>query len=148
MCSVGLDLKVNDVDQVLNGIQYIHRDLKILHGSIAAANIMVTRAGCIKIGPTSFNLTDSMLRSSAANVGQSMLEAVSSVGNEQKDIRALGLLMIRLMELGTSLESPDLLELKKPETWNDDIKDFLSRTIKYPGDTLKDVRYLPFAILN
>ncbi|KAL2048941.1 hypothetical protein ABVK25_010794 [Lepraria finkii] len=110
--------------EVLQGIRYIHNELKILHGSVRVDNVMVNRNGSVKL----------------ANIGQSMLKGTDSSQNEQKDFQALGLLMIRLMELGTSLQHPDSIELRKPEEWDEEIKDFLNKTTQSPGDVLqKDI---------
>lgn len=68
-----------------------------------------------------------------------MLKAVASSGNEQEDFRALGLLMVRLMEFGTSLQDPDLLELRRPEEWDKQIVSFLKKTGHCSGEVLQQV---------
>ncbi len=69
-----------------------------------------------------------------------MLSDVASAGVEKQDLRDLGLLMIRLMELGTSLTNPKSLELQAPEKWKDQIKIFLRKTQECSGETLLQVR--------
>ena len=71
-----------------------------------------------------------------------MLKGTDSSQNEQEDFQALGLLMIRLMEKGTSLQHPDSIELRKPEEWDEEIKDFLNKTTYSPGDVLQKVQDL------
>lgn len=69
-----------------------------------------------------------------------MLKGVTSEGDQQRDYRSLGLLMIRLMERSTSLEDPDSIELRSPELWDQQIKDFLKETSNSSGETLQKVR--------
>lgn len=71
-----------------------------------------------------------------------MLSNVASSGNEQQDFRALGLLMVRLMELGTSLQTPELVELQHPELWNNNITSFLRKTTHCPAENLLKVDFL------
>ena len=44
-----------------------------------------------------------------------MLKHTAKTENEQEDFRALGLLMIQLMELGTSLRTPSSFILEDPD---------------------------------
>ncbi len=71
-----------------------------------------------------------------------MLSNVASSGNEQQDFRALGLLMVRLMELGTSLQTPELVELQHPELWNNNITSFLRKTTHCSAENLLKVDFL------
>lgn len=48
--------------------------------------------------------------------------------SEKQDIRAVGLMMMRLMEPSTSLKNSDSLELEYPEKWDTAIKYFLQKT--------------------
>ena len=57
-----------------------------------------------------------------------MLQAATAPESKQEDVRALGLLMVRLMEIDTSLKAPRSLELQNPELWNTRTKDFMART--------------------
>ena len=60
-----------------------------------------------------------------------MLEKKSISGEkEQEDIRALGLVMVELMEPDTSMLYPNSLTLQRPEEWRDNtgIKEFLAAT--------------------
>ena len=74
-----------------------------------------------------------------ANIGQSVLANTTSTKNEQKDYRALGLLMVRLMEFGTSLRNPDSLVLENPEAWSESIKAFVRETTQTQGSSLQKV---------
>ncbi|KAL2049561.1 hypothetical protein ABVK25_010140 [Lepraria finkii] len=113
--------------EVLKGIQHIHTELKILHGSINTNSIMVDRDGNVKL----------------ANIGPSMLRGAVSSHHEQEDLRALGLLMVQLMELDTSLQAPDSLELKNPDIWDEQIVKFLKKTASCSRETLQEVRLPP-----
>ena len=68
-----------------------------------------------------------------------MLKGKSSGNEAQNDYRALGLLMVKLMEPDTSLANPDTLELQNPDEWDSAIKDFLGKTAKSPGKELRKV---------
>ncbi len=68
-----------------------------------------------------------------------MLNGVANEGDQQRDYRSLGLLMIRLMERSTSLEDPDSVELRNPELWDQQIRDFLKETSNSSGETLQKV---------
>ena len=57
-----------------------------------------------------------------------MLKNTEKTEDERQDFQALGLLMIQLMELGTSLRSPTSLTLQDPDEWEEPIKDFLRKT--------------------
>ena len=105
--------------QVLEGIQYIHNNLRIPYGSVNAENVMINRDGSIKLGKT----------------------ATCS----WQDFRALGLLMVQLMDLRTSLRDPNTLQLQEPGNWNDDIKSFLTGTAQSSGETLQKVTVLSVA---
>ena len=87
-----------------------------------------------------------MLTYLAADIGKSMLNNVASSGNEQQDCRALGLLMVRLMEHGTSLQNPDLGELQHPELWNDNITSFLQKTTHCSAEILLKVYFLKIQV--
>lgn len=68
-----------------------------------------------------------------------MVNHIPRLGNEQRDYKALGVLMVRLMERGTNLEHPDSLELQHPERWDDSIKQFLQETSHSNGEELQKV---------
>lgn len=36
--------------QIVHGIQYIHKELRILHGFISADNVIVSRSGSVQLG--------------------------------------------------------------------------------------------------
>ena len=69
-----------------------------------------------------------------------MLKHIGKTENEQQDFRALGLLMVQLMELGTSLRSPNSFILQHPDKWEEPIKDFLRKTQNAVGDELQKVK--------
>lgn len=62
---------------------------------------------------------------------------------EKEDIRALGLVMVELMEPDTSMLYPDSLSLQRPEEWRDNtgIKEFLAAT---ETSSLEDLRKVGF----
>ena len=68
-----------------------------------------------------------------------MLNDVASLGVEQEDYRALGRLMVRLMERGTSMVDPSAVILKNPNAWNKGITGFLSKTTHLSGESLLKV---------
>lgn len=72
-----------------------------------------------------------------------MLDDAKSLGNEKQDFRDMGLLALRLMELGTSLTKPGLFELQHPEEWGDGIKAFLRKTQDCSGETIQQVKRVP-----
>ena len=71
-----------------------------------------------------------------------MIDAKPSIGNQQMDVRALGYLMVRLMELGTSLMDPQSLELKHPDRWDGATRTFLAKTEHSSADDLLKVANL------
>jgi len=71
-----------------------------------------------------------------------MLAGVVSTHSSHQDIRALGLLMIQLMEIGTSLKDPQTLELQDPGRWDENIKIFLRNTAVLEGKELRKVCHL------
>lgn len=77
-----------------------------------------------------------------------MLTNIASAGDEQRDYIALGLLMVRLMEIGTSLTDPDTVNLKHPEKWNKDITEFLDKTTRYLGESLLEVDDIQFTCMQ
>ncbi len=62
---------------------------------------------------------------------------------EKENIRALGLVMVELMEPDTSMLYPDSLSLQRSEEWQDNtgIKEFLAATETL---SLKDLRKVGF----
>ena len=75
-----------------------------------------------------------------ANIGCTMVKPISSKETKTADIKAIGTLMMRMMELGTSLRHPRSLDLENPESWDDLIKDFLKGTATKAGQELLKVR--------
>ena len=61
---------------------------------------------------------------------------------KQQDFRALGLLMVQLMEWGTSLRSPDSFTLQDPNKWEEPIKSFLQKTQPATGEELQKVNQM------
>ena len=68
-----------------------------------------------------------------------MLTNLSATQAGQKDIHALGLVMMQLMELGTSLQNPESLILQHPEKWDQGIRRFLERTALSSCEDLEKV---------
>ena len=70
------------------------------------------------------------------NVGYSLLQNKSLSDGERSDLDSLGRMMIRLMEIETSLRSPQAQDLEKPELWKPSIRQFLGKTF---NSTLRDL---------
>ncbi|KAI9732150.1 MAG: hypothetical protein M1834_004246 [Cirrosporium novae-zelandiae] len=122
---VPLECAYLDKDTVLAGINYIHTELKIQHGAIVADNVLLNRDGNIKI----------------ANIGESMLNG-KSVDDRRKDHRALGLIMVQLMEPRTHITDPTTLKLQHPERWDSQIRDFLMQTELATSRSLAEHEFL------
>ncbi|KAI9753301.1 MAG: hypothetical protein M4579_005220 [Chaenotheca gracillima] len=105
--------------EVLQGLDYLHRELRVIHGDLNCNNILLARDG--------------------PNAGTSMLQA-SGVVDVSVDLRSLGLVMMRLMELGTSMKWPDDLELQHPENWSQEARSFLQKTKSSNCSSLLTVR--------
>ncbi|KAA8644957.1 uncharacterized protein ATNIH1004_009168 [Aspergillus tanneri] len=78
--------------EVLEGLQYIHSELKTSHGSINVDNLLLTWAGEVKI----------------ANIGESMLQE-TALEYQRRDIVAVGLIVLNLYDRRSSLsrKSPE-----------------------------------------
>ena len=68
-----------------------------------------------------------------------MLRGDVKSGNEQRDIRSIGLLVVRLLERSTSLQNPDSLDLENPGKWDDAIKSFIQETASSSAEVLQKV---------
>lgn len=75
-----------------------------------------------------------------ANIGQSLLEHAATSEAKDRDIRDIGRLMLKLMELSTSLFDPESLTLRNPERWGGAIKNFLQITQTATSEDLRKVR--------
>ena len=80
---------------------------------------------------------------SEAEIGPAMLRGTPVQEGGRVDYRALGLLMIRLMEPSTSMLDPETLSLSKPDLWDDRVKGFLAKTSSASGDVLRKVYMHP-----
>lgn len=60
----------------------------------------------------------------------------------EKDVQALGFIMIQLMEFGTSQTYPDTIKLQNPERWDSRIMQFLMLTSDSSIEILEKVRHV------
>jgi len=77
-----------------------------------------------------------------ANVGDSMINRRTlNKEMERKDIQAVGLIMMELMEPDTSMLFPETITLNDPEKWSEQtgIKAFLAATETASLDSLRRV---------
>ena len=63
-----------------------------------------------------------------ANLGESMLSKNWKADSIRADIRAVGLMMMRLMEPSTNFRNANSLELENPDKWDSAIMIFLQKT--------------------
>ncbi|KAH3060269.1 hypothetical protein KXW16_001610 [Aspergillus fumigatus] len=67
--------------EVLNGLHYIHSELKIIHGSLNCINVLLTMTAEIKIG-------DSMLSGKTLRDHQCDIKAVGDIASDLSDLSA------------------------------------------------------------
>ncbi|KAE8399774.1 kinase-like protein [Aspergillus pseudonomiae] len=94
--------------ELLHGLDYIHKNLKLVHGDITANCVLLSVEGAVKI----------------ANIGTSMLQALSSK-TAQADIRSVGRIIIECLEPSTFLENGDSLI---SDSWDPVLVKFLEST--------------------
>ncbi|MCJ1473169.1 hypothetical protein MMC13_001820 [Lambiella insularis] len=113
--------------ELLSGVDFIHKTLKMTHGDIHCGNILVDRDGNVKI----------------ANIGTAYLE--ENVENKCTDIRGIGKVMIELMEPDSFVQDPTSLDLRRPEVWseNQGIVSFLGKLENSSLAKLQDDPFLP-----
>ena len=58
-----------------------------------------------------------------ANVGDSMMRGLKP---SQSNLKAVGAMLVELMEPATSLAAPGSIQLKTPERWGNDLNDFIT----------------------
>ena len=91
-----------------------------------------------------------LTRDTVANIGDSMIDKRTlNKEMERKDIQALGLIMMELMEPDTSMLFPETITLKDPEKWPErtGIKAFLAATETASLDSLRSVPLHAFLFL-
>ncbi|KAJ5493675.1 hypothetical protein N7463_009762 [Penicillium fimorum] len=93
---------------VLAGIEHIHKSLKITHGNLSSASVLLSVSGNIKI----------------ANLGTSMLEN-KGISESQRDIEAVGGIIIECLEPSTFLRKGGSLI---SNDWGSDILNFVEST--------------------
>lgn len=109
---LGANETVHVCKEVLKGLLYIHGALGIEHGKLDTDTILVSRREEIKI----------------ANIVDSMMDETRRDLNDTRDAKAVGLVMMHLMEPGTSLLRPDTVNVQHPERWTGSMRDFLGAT--------------------
>lgn len=62
------------------------------------------------------------------NIGESLLAANSKVEARQGDVRAVGLVTVKLKERYTALQDPDSLVLQEPQNASTQVKDFIQKS--------------------
>ncbi|KAJ6115239.1 hypothetical protein N7486_001017 [Penicillium sp. IBT 16267x] len=92
--------------EILNGVQYIHDALKITHGNLESANILLSVGGAVKI----------------ANIGASMLENRDNK-DSQSDLQALGEIIVECLEPRAFLRGESL-----SDTWPPNVSEFVKLT--------------------
>ncbi|KAL4780124.1 kinase-like domain-containing protein [Aspergillus varians] len=100
--------------EVLHGLQYFHNELQVCQVDISLNNIFLTQAGDVKI----------------ANVGSCLLRR-NRERRPGDDIRALGFMMMEIMEPDTASAKPNVIVLMRPERWSREIRNFQSVTQKF-----------------
>ncbi|KAE8156467.1 kinase-like protein [Aspergillus tamarii] len=78
--------------ELLNGLDYIHKSLRLVHGDMTANCVLLSVEGAVKI----------------ANIGTSMLQDFS-LKTAQNDIHSVGRIIIECLEPSTFLENGDSL---------------------------------------
>ena len=124
-------------EQVLQGLQFIHDRLKLVHGAVNADTVIVNRDGSVKLGLCVTTKCGREVSDLASQ--QRLVRGKPSVGHAQDDYRALGLLMMFMM--GEKIDSAVTnFEVQRPEEWDSDINKFLKKTATSSGDELRKVR--------
>lgn len=93
----------------------------------SADSVIFTRDGPIKIRKQLARLGVSRLTPSSEH-GPCDAQERSVHGQWEGDVRALGTLMVWMMEPGTSMQDPTSLRLRHPARWEDHTREFLART--------------------
>ncbi|KAH8691897.1 hypothetical protein BGW36DRAFT_304284 [Talaromyces proteolyticus] len=96
--------------EVLQGLEYIHSELRIAHGSVNDKNVLLTLSGDVKI----------------ANIGDSMLNAMT-LRDRDLDLKAVGKIAMNLQDRSTKLENLDV-EHWTSNTASDSIRQFIKNT--------------------
>jgi len=126
---------------VIQGLLYLHKNLRLFHGAIDCGQVLVNRLGHVKIGKIRAQRHRACLIL-AANIGESMLRnRQTNEKQERKDIGDVGLMMVEMMEPETSLMNAHTLDLRSPERWEEatGIKSFLNAT---KTSCLQDLQYV------
>lgn len=87
--------------EILEGLQFIHYELKITHGSINIASILLTWTGQLQIGEYK-ELFEIGVNLCLGNTGDSIVEQKDSKGKES-DVESIGWLVIYLSDQATLL---------------------------------------------
>ena len=71
-----------------------------------------------------------------------MIEENKASITDTRDTQALGRLAMQLMELGTSIQNPGMLVLRRPEVWSPEAQSFLKNTEFVTSEELLKVGYI------
>jgi serine/threonine protein kinase len=140
-----LKLPFNEVaivcKDVINGLCYLHKDLMVSHGAISGENILLSKAGDVKLGAFSLLVHQRRIMNISpllANVGECLL-AQSKEQNIQKDVQSLGLLLVEMLEPDSVFLKPPPSTLQRPDCVEPSAVDFLARTWSDSSDQLRQV---------
>jgi serine/threonine protein kinase len=84
--------------EVIHGLHYLHKELQVSQVDVSSENMFLNRAGDVKI----------------ANVGSYLIWGNREL-KQDSDIRALGFMMMEIMEPETASAKPNVIVLMKPE---------------------------------
>ncbi|KAL2811823.1 hypothetical protein BDW59DRAFT_155438 [Aspergillus cavernicola] len=116
--------------EVLEGLKYIHRELKISTHKPLYENTFLNYSGHVKIG----------------HIGTSLLSGPEEQG--QQDIHSVGNLMLHIMQRGTMFGNPQEENLQNPHDWSVSILDFWNATKTSPIENLLDHSFLTTVALS
>jgi hypothetical protein len=124
--------------EVLEGLKFIHAELKISHGSIKCSNILLTYSGDLKIGLYRANDDWAATNRCVANIGDSILQG-TTLRDRDKDLRAVGAIAIGLSDLPTLVreELPEAIPAKSELSTS--ARNFIENTKQRRVDELLEV---------
>ncbi|KAL3441489.1 kinase-like domain-containing protein [Aspergillus insuetus] len=114
--------------EVLEGLKFIHAELKISHGSIKCSNILLTYSGDLKI----------------ANIGDSILQG-TTLRDRDKDLRAVGAIAIGLSDLPTLVREELPEAIPATSELSTSARSFIENTKRRRVDELLEDDFLKIA---
>lgn len=127
--------------QVLNGLKYIHTELKISISKPLYENTFLNYAGYVKIGANAdFSFSFSLgyeAYSYIGRIGTGLLEGPGDRGPQ--DIRSVGNLMLHIMQQGTMFRNSQEENLQNPRDWSVSLVNFWNATKTSTIEDLLDV---------